>query len=94
MWRLDLLLGKYLETNKTSAIAIQWHGKQQLSYCWKKCFILGPCKEVIRKTTGVTQLVESQPVKRRLRRWYEMVASLRPSQLRVGFCMGDCEVRT
>jgi hypothetical protein len=49
---------------------------------------------VIRKTTGTTQLFESQPVKRRLGGWCEMAASLGVSQLRVEFCMGGCEDRT
>jgi hypothetical protein len=29
------------------------------SYCWKRCFLLGPCRVVIRKTIGATQLVVS-----------------------------------
>jgi hypothetical protein len=43
--------------------------------------MLGPCKGVIRKTNGATQLVESQPVKRRPGGWCEMTASQEVSQL-------------
>jgi hypothetical protein len=30
-----------------------------IEYCWKWCFLIGPCKVVIRKTVGATQLVVS-----------------------------------
>jgi hypothetical protein len=30
---------------------------QQQRYCWKLCFILGPCKRVIRKTVGAAESV-------------------------------------
>jgi hypothetical protein len=39
-------------------ISKQQIGKQE-GYCWKRCFLFRLCKVVIKKTTGVTQLVES-----------------------------------
>jgi hypothetical protein len=39
---------------------------QQYSYCWKRCFLLGPCKGFIRKTVGATQSVESSVLYGRL----------------------------
>jgi hypothetical protein len=43
-------------------VSRQWIGKhdpmptQQQSYFWKRCFLLKPCKVVMRKTIGATQL--------------------------------------
>jgi hypothetical protein len=89
MWHIHQLLNKDLETNNETLLC---NGAvniplQQQSYCWKWCLLLSPCKGVIRKTTGATQSVESQPVKRRLGGWCEMATSLEVSPLRVEFCM-------
>jgi hypothetical protein len=61
--------------------------------------MLGPCKGVIRKTDRATQLVESQPVKRRLGGWCEMAASPGVSQLTENLvessesAVGSCRLR-
>jgi hypothetical protein len=59
VWRIDSLLGKDLETNsETTTVAINGAVNmplQQYSYCWKRCFLLDPCKGIIRKTIGATQ---------------------------------------
>jgi hypothetical protein len=47
-----------------------------IEYLSETCFLIVPCKVVIRKTIGVTRSVESQPVKRRLGGWCAMAASL------------------
>jgi hypothetical protein len=60
---------------------------------WKRvCCICDSCREVILKTTGVSQLVESKPVKRRLGGWYEMAASLGKFSS-VQLCTEGCEDR-
>jgi hypothetical protein len=60
--------------------------------------LCGPSLRVTLRTADATQLVESQPVKRRLGNSCDMAASLGVSyqsagsyQLRVEFCMGGCE---
>jgi hypothetical protein len=66
LWRIDALLTKYLErNNETKVAALQRRGKHN-SYRWKRCFLLGPCKGVIRKTIEATQSVESEEKTRRL----------------------------
>jgi hypothetical protein len=42
-------LGKHVPTARMH----MW----QYKYCWKRCFLLGPCKGVIRKITGATESV-------------------------------------
>jgi hypothetical protein len=55
-----------------TAVAMQWLRDrwirtQQWSYFWKWCFLLGPCRGVMRKTIGVTEWVESWVLQGRLR---------------------------
>jgi hypothetical protein len=40
------------------------------------CFLHDPCGEVVLMSIGAIQLVESQPVERRLGGWCELAASL------------------
>jgi hypothetical protein len=84
LWFIDPFLCKELKTNnETKAVAMQQHSKHvstTKSYLWKRYFLIGPWKGVVRKKVGVAQLVESQPMKRRLG---EMAASLGIRQLSV-----------
>jgi hypothetical protein len=76
VWRIDPLLGKDLETDETTAVAMQYrgtHALQQLELLLETVF---STRSVPRETIGATQLTESQSVKRRLGDWCEMVASL------------------
>jgi hypothetical protein len=55
LWIIDPLLGKDLEThNETTTVAKNRRGNTPLKW-WKRCFTIGPCKVVIRKTIVATQ---------------------------------------
>jgi hypothetical protein len=69
LWLIDPLLGKDLETNKTTAVAVQQAKNKRCSQSngsanthattEERCFRCGPCKVVTNKRTGAIQLVES-----------------------------------
>jgi hypothetical protein len=44
--------------SETRFVSRQWICMQQQGYCWKRCFLLGPSKGVIRKTIGATETVQ------------------------------------
>jgi ferredoxin-like protein FixX len=77
LWHVDPLLGNDSETNnETKAVAMQQIiNKQQLNYNEERCFMCGPCRDVISETGWVLQSV-SQYMKGRLGGWFEMAASL------------------
>jgi hypothetical protein len=56
LWRIEPLLGKDLETNnETIAVDMQRRGKHTSTTIGGLCFLRGPCRGVILKTTGETQ---------------------------------------
>jgi hypothetical protein len=60
--RIDPLLGKDLETDETTAVAVQRRGKHTfitLDLLLETCFLLDPCKGITLKTVGASQLVVS-----------------------------------
>jgi hypothetical protein len=42
---------------------------QQQRYCWKQCFLLSPCKGVIRKTNGATKFTSVREAVKNKLRW-------------------------
>jgi hypothetical protein len=77
---MDPLLGKDLETNnETTVVAMQQHGKHPsatMELLLQTVFSTRSMQRGYEEDNWVTKLVESQPVKRRLGGWYEMVTSL------------------
>jgi hypothetical protein len=53
-WRIN---NGAMKTVSRQQIGKHVRAAQQCSYFWKRCFLLGSCKVVIRKIIGTTQLV-------------------------------------
>jgi hypothetical protein len=61
LWRIDPLLGKDLETNKKTAVALQRRGKHAsttIELLLETMFSTRSVQRVIRKTIGATQSIE------------------------------------
>jgi hypothetical protein len=68
LWRIEMLLSNarniQAQNNKTKGSRNPLLGNgsantpTKIDYRWKRCFLFGPCKMVIRKTIRAIQLVE------------------------------------